>query len=208
VWYEIDTCTFNLRILEAVCSSYCISLMMVFPAFIIAQSRNGAMITLYPSALSSSVGLSYFISGGVVVILMFVSSEILNLQESLPDGCAGGVTEVMQVLHEVGFLALFFSSAWISTAQIETQFYGAFRTQLGRELCWFWTVSAILQLLIILFIICVCITNAACKLQKVWSNSKLWAKEPRQSVSLTQVPNNAKAVDIQKQALVEDYDTE
>jgi len=75
--------------------------MMVFPAFIIAQSRNGAMITLYPSALSSSVGLSYFIPWGVVVILLSVSNVIGHLQESLPDGCAGGVTEVLQVLQQV-----------------------------------------------------------------------------------------------------------
>jgi len=172
---------------------------MVFPAFIIAQSRNGAMITLYP-ALSSSVGLSYFIPGGVWTMLICVWTFLRDCPENLPDGCVSDVTEVAQVLKYVCFLAWIFSSTWISTAQIEIQFYGAFRTQLGRQLCWFWTVSAILQLSIILFVICARITLAACTLQRKWSNSKFRAKEPRQSVSLAQVPNNSKAVIIQKQA--------
>jgi len=65
VWYETGICTVNLERLECVCEMYCVSLFMVFPAFIIAQSRYGAMITRYPPALSSSVGLSYFILGGL-----------------------------------------------------------------------------------------------------------------------------------------------
>jgi len=122
------------------------TLCTVVPAFILAQRRNNIKIPICPEVLSSRVGLSYLVPAIMLVSLwtrrFYWKGEtvsFLGLQ----------VGTVSFFLEEVG-------SIWLVLTQLWIHFYGSFRTSLGWNICWFWTIGAIMKLTETVFLLVCC----------------------------------------------------
>jgi len=106
--------------------AWMLSLLSVVPAFVRAQDRNGVILPFWPEVVSSSVGLCY------IVTLVMCGIPLIGVYR-----------KDNKFITEAAFILFEAVTLFISITQIYLNFYGVFRTALGKVISWFWTVGAL-----------------------------------------------------------------
>jgi len=113
----------------------------LLPAFILAQNRNSVIIPIFPEVFSSSVGLAYLMVYLTWYTAIYSKSFMLNRKYG--DGNNSFRLSILLVSAV--------STIWLSMIQIWIQFYGVFRTNLGRIISYYWTIGAFMGIMLEVF---------------------------------------------------------